>query len=33
MYGCSNRTWAYMRGLQNYDVVFTTKPYNVDAQE
>jgi len=33
IYGWSNRTWAYMRGLQNYDVVFTSKPYNVNAQE
>ncbi len=33
MYGWSNRTWAYTRGLQYYDVVFTTKSYNANAQE
>ena len=33
MYGWSNLTWAYTRGLQNYDVVFTNKSYNADAQE
>lgn len=33
MYNWSNRTWAYTRGLPFYDVVFSTKSYNADAQE
>lgn len=33
MYSWTNRTWAYTRGLRNYDVVFTTKSYNADAAE
>ena len=33
MYARHNRSWYYTKGLQQYDVVFTTKSYNCHVEE